>query len=57
MKEAVRTYYVRFAVDTIHTEAIVKAYSESDVETLLKKQYTNCKISISEISRILGGAC
>lgn len=55
MKEAIRTYYVRFSVDTLHTEAIIKAYSESDVETLLKKQYTNCKISISEISKALGG--
>ena len=53
MREAIRTYYVRFAVDTLHTEAIIKAYSESDVETLLKKQYTNCKISISEISKVL----
>lgn len=55
MKEAIRTYYVKFAVDTLHTEAIVKAYSESDVKTLLEKQYTNCKISISEISKVLGG--
>ena len=55
MKEDIRTYYVKFAVDTIHTEAIVKAYSETDAETLLQKQYTNCKITISEIRRILGG--
>ena len=55
MKEAIRTYYVKFAVDTIHTEATVKAYSKSDVETLLKKQYANCKISISEINKAKGG--
>ena len=53
MNEDIRTYYVKFAVDTIHTEAIVKAYSESDAKTLLNKQYTNCKISISKISRVL----
>ena len=51
MKEAIRTYYVKFAVDTIHTETIVKAYSKSDVETLLKKQYSNCKILISDIQK------
>ena len=55
MKEAIRTYYVKFAVDTTHTEAVVKAYSESDAETLLKKQYTNCKISISEINKVPEG--
>lgn len=55
MKEAIRTYYVKFAVDTIHTEDFVYAYSESDAETLLKKQYSNCKISISDITKILGG--
>lgn len=54
MKEDIRTYYVKFAVDTVHTEAVVKAYSESDAETLLKKQYTNCKIFITEINRVLG---
>lgn len=52
MKEDIRAYYMKFAVDTIHTEAVVKAYSESDAESLLKKQYANCKISISEINRI-----
>ena len=36
MKEDIREYYMKFAVDTIHTEAIVKAYSESDAESLLK---------------------
>lgn len=56
MKEAIRTYYVKFAVDTVHTEAIVKAYSKADVKTLLEKQYTNCKISVSEINEVLGGA-
>ena len=55
MKETIRTYYVKFSVDTIHTETVVKAYSEADAETLLKKQYTNCKISVSEINRVLGG--
>lgn len=55
MKENIRTYYVKFTVDTLHTEAIVKAYSESDAETLLKKQYTNCKISVSEIKKDLRG--
>ena len=55
MKEAIRIYYVKFAVDTIHTEAFVYAYSESDAETLLKKQYSNCKISISAINKVLGG--
>ncbi len=28
MKETIRTYYVQFAVETVHTEAIIKAYSE-----------------------------
>lgn len=51
MKEAIRTYYVKFAVDTIHTETIVKAYSETDAKTLLEKQYNNCKISISNIQK------
>ena len=55
MKETIRTYYVKFAVDTIHTEAVVKAYSRSDAETLLEKQYTNCKISISEMNKVQGG--
>lgn len=32
MKEAIRTYYVKFAVDTIHTETLVKAYSEADAK-------------------------
>lgn len=52
MKESIRTYCVKFAVDTLHTEAVVKAYSKADAETLLKKQYTNCKVSISEITEV-----
>lgn len=55
MKEAIRTYYVKFAVDTVHTEATIKAYSKADIKTLLEKQYTNCKISITAINRVLGG--
>lgn len=55
MKEAIRAYYVKFAVDTVHTEGFVYAYSESDAKTLLKKQYSNCKISVSEITKVLGG--
>ncbi len=55
MKEAIRTYYVKFAVDTIHTETFVYAYSKSDAKTLLEKQYNNCKISISDINKVVGG--
>lgn len=52
MKEAIKTYYVKFSVDTLHTEAVIKAYSKPDAETLLNKQYTNCKICITEINEI-----
>lgn len=53
MKEAIRTYYVRFTVDTLHTEATIKAYSKPDAETLLEKLYANCKITILEINEVL----
>lgn len=55
MKEPIKTYYVKFAVDTLHTEAVIRAYSKTDAETLLKKQYTNCKVSISENSEVSEG--
>lgn len=55
MKEQIRKYYVKFAVDTIHTEAMIKAYSKTEAKTLLEKQYANCKISISNINQIVGG--
>ena len=48
MKEKIRTYYVKFMVDTIHTEAEIKAYSKTEVESLLKKQYVNCKITVDK---------
>ena len=47
MKEKIRTYYVKFAVDTIHTEAEIKAYSKTEAKSLLEKQYANCKIKIN----------
>lgn len=52
MKEPIRTYYVKFAVDTLHTEAVIKAYSESDAKKLLEKQYSDCKVTFSDIDRI-----
>lgn len=52
MKESIRTYYVKYAVDTLHTEAVIKAYSESDAENLLKKQYSDCTVTVTDISRI-----
>lgn len=52
MKEPIRTYYVKFAVDTLHTEAVIKAYSESDAKKLLEKQYSDCKVTVSDIDRI-----
>lgn len=55
MKEPIRTYHVKFAVDTLHTETIVKAYSKPDAEVLLNKQYANCKVSVSEINEVMEG--
>lgn len=52
MKEAIRSYYVKFSVDTLHTESEIKAYSEADAETLLKKQYSDSKVVIIEIERM-----
>lgn len=53
-KTPIKAYCVKFAVDTIHTESIIKAYSEADVKTLLGKQYVNCTISHVEITEIRG---
>lgn len=50
MKEEIRTYYVKFTVDTLHTEAIIKAYSKTDTESLLTKQYGGYKVSVLDIS-------
>ncbi|MCR4563121.1 MAG: hypothetical protein K5755_00570 [Clostridiales bacterium] len=55
VKTNIKTYYVRFCVDTLHTEAEVKAYSRTDAETLLKKQYDNCKVSILKIEETKDG--
>lgn len=54
MKEPIRTYQVKFSVDTLHSETVIKAYSKPDAEKLLEKQYTNCKVSVSEINEVLG---
>jgi|GEM_PF-2500571 len=54
LKTKIITYYVRFSVDTLHTEAVVRAYSKTDAETLLKKQYDNCKVLVLEIEETAG---
>ena len=52
LKTKIKEYYVKFSVDTLHTEDNVKAYSKTDAETLLKKQYSNSKVCISDIKEL-----
>lgn len=52
LKTRIKTYYIKFSVDTLHTEDIVKAYSKTDAETLLNKQYSNSKVCISNIREL-----
>ena len=54
-KIPIKIYRVQFAVDTVHTEEEIRAYSKTEVKTLLKKRYSNCSISQVEIEEILGG--
>lgn len=54
LKTKIKTYYVKFSVDTLHTEDVIRAYSKTDAETLLKKQYDNCKVSVLEIEETAG---
>lgn len=54
LKEEIRTYHVKFAVDTIHTETEIKAYSRRGAKILLEKQDTDCKVTVNseEIKKI-----
>lgn len=50
--EPIWVYDVVFAVDTVNTGETVKAYGKDMVETLLKKKYLGCEITIHEITEI-----
>ena len=54
-REPLRTYLVLFSVDTLTTEEQVRAYSQTDAVSLLKKRYPGHNIKvIDEIRRIDG---
>lgn len=54
-REPLRTYLVLFSVDTLTTEEQVRAYSQTDAVSLLKKRYPGHNIKvIGEIRRING---
>ena len=47
LKEEIRTYHVKFAVGTSHTETEIKTYSRRGAKILLEKQDTDCKVTVS----------
>lgn len=46
MEEALRTYRIRFRADNVTTEEVIRAYNAPDAETLLKKKYGHCTITV-----------